>query len=115
MAKPTQSALLLGAGELGSTILTPISAYPNIKITVAVRDPSRYASLEPKKTSFIALSLTDLSIQELATAFAPFDVIISSGFGMPSGSQMKIAEAALAAGKQRVADGKQAISFFAWQ
>lgn len=34
---------------------------------------------------------------------------------MPTGSQMKIAEAAIAAGKQRVADGKQAISFFPWQ
>jgi len=116
MTKSTQSTLLLGAGELGSAILTPLSAYPNIKITVAVRDPSRYASLESEKTSFIALGLTDLTIQELATAFAPFDIIIScSGFGMPTGSQMKIAEAALAAGKQRVADGKQAISFFPWQ
>jgi len=112
MTKSTQS-ILLGAGELGSAILTPLSTYPNVKITVAVRDPSRYASLEPEKTSSIALSLTDLSTQELATAFAPFDVIIGcSGFGMPAGSQMKFAEAALAARKQRVADGKQAISFF---
>lgn len=97
-------------------LFSHLSTYPNIKITVAVRDPSRYASLEPEKTSFIALNLTDLSIQELATAFALFDVIIGcSGFGMPAGSQMKITEAALAAGKQRVADGKQAISFFPWQ
>lgn len=44
MTKSTQSTLLLGAGELGSAILTSLSAYPNIKITVAVRDPSRYAS-----------------------------------------------------------------------
>lgn len=113
MTKSTQSILLLGAGELGSTILTPLSTYPKIKITVAVRDPSRYASLEPEKTSFITLSLTDFSIQELVAAFAPFDVIIGwSGFGMPAGSQMKIAEATLATGKQRVADGKQPISFF---
>ena len=113
MTKLTQSILLLGAGELGSAILTPLSTYPNMKITVAVRDPSRYASLGPEKSSFIALSLTDPSAQELAITFAPFDVIIGcSGFGMPAGSQIKITEAALAVGKQRVADGKQAISFF---
>ena len=115
MAEPTQSALLLGAGELGSTILTPLSAYPNIKITVAVRDPSHYASLEPKQTSFIALGLTDLSIQELATAFAPFDVIISSGFWHAHRFADENRRGRPRSREQRVADGKQAISFFPWQ
>lgn len=116
MTTSAQSILLLGAGELGSAILTPLSTYLNIKITVAVRDPSRYASLECEKTSLTTLSLTDLSVEELATAFTPFDIIIGcSGFGMPAGSQMKIAKATLAAGKQRIVAGKRAIRYFPWQ
>jgi len=115
----TTNILVLGAGELGTSILTHLSslAPPSTKITVLLRPSTLSSSLPSKKQelaylkslnlAFLASDIANSSISELATLFKPFDTIISClGFASGPGSQIKIATAVLEAGVKR---------YFPWQ
>ncbi|KAE9378401.1 NAD(P)-binding protein [Stipitochalara longipes BDJ] len=121
MASPTTTTniLVLGAGELGTSILTHLSALapPSTKITVLLR-PSTLSSPSSSKAlelahlrslnlSFQAGDIATSSSTELAALFKPYDTIISClGFASGPGSQIKIATAVLEAGAKR---------YFPWQ
>jgi hypothetical protein len=110
----TNNILVLGAGELGTAILTSLSKLspPSTKITVLLR-PSTLTSTSPTKLKELAylksLNITFLpgdiassSIPSLASLFSPYDLIISClGFSSGPGSQIKIARAVLAAKVKR--------------
>ncbi|KAF2812669.1 NAD(P)-binding protein [Mytilinidion resinicola] len=115
---PPSSILLFGAGELGTAILDALLPYfPNPQnLTLAVRDPSKYTSLTPHKINFLPLDLLTATPASLATHFSAFSVVIcANGFGLPPGSQLLIARAALAAGKLRKENGEAPLRFFPWQ
>ncbi|KAN0108760.1 NmrA family protein [Hyaloscypha variabilis] len=121
MASPTttKNILVLGAGELGTSILTHLSALapPTTHITVLLR-PSTLSSPSASKAaelshlrslnlSFLPGDIATSSTSELATLFKPFHTIISClGFASGPGSQIKIATAVLEAGVKR---------YFPWQ
>ena len=106
----TNNILVLGAGELGTAILTSLSKHspPSTKIAVLLR-PSTLTSTSPTKVKELAylksLNITFLpgdiassSIPSLASLFSPYDLLISClGFSSGPGSQLKIARAVLAA------------------
>lgn len=119
MASTNSNILVLGAGELGTSILTHLSALapPSTEITVLLR-PSTISSSSPAKIaelsalkvlniSFLAGDIASSSVPELAALFKPYDTIISClGFASGPGSQIKITNAVLEAGVKR---------FFPWQ
>ena len=104
------SILVLGAGELGTAILEALASHPqNGPIHVLIR-PSTIESSDPAKRSQIA-SIKSLGVSviagdilnateaELSSLFSPFHTIVScTGMTYPSGTQLKIARAILAAG-----------------
>jgi len=106
--------LVLGAGELGLSMLTTL-AYKkpiNTKLTVflrpdTIKSPSpakaaEHAHLRSLNISFLAGDITTSSISKLAMVFKPYDLIISClGFASGPGSQLKIAQAVLEAGVKR--------------
>jgi hypothetical protein len=110
-----KSILVLGAGELGSQVLTSLTTHPkrgNIQIalllrpsTMASSDPSKQAELEIYRKASISLIPGDVAadaIAQLASLFAPFDTIIScTGMTLPRGTQLKISQAVLEAGVRR--------------
>lgn len=112
--------LVLGAGELGTAILTSLSqlAYeqPKTSISVLLRpstisspSSSQAATISHLKSIGITIIAGDItsSPPELASLFAPYDVIISClGFSSGRGSQVKLARAVLDAGVKR---------YFPWQ
>ena len=110
MALPP-SVLLLGAGELGLSILGSLANHPSrdsTPITILLRphqnppSPERQALLDTIKTLHASVLDGDVvkdSITELATLFRPFHTIIGcAGMVYPSGTQTKIAQAVLQAG-----------------
>jgi hypothetical protein len=115
----TTKILVLGVGELGTAILTSLSALApqNTSITVLLR-PSTISTTVPSKLTelstlralniaFLPGDIATSSISTLATLFQPFDTIISClGFASGPGSQIKIAQAVLEAKVKR---------FFPWQ
>ncbi|KAF2193727.1 NAD(P)-binding protein [Zopfia rhizophila CBS 207.26] len=113
MTAPNQT-LLLGAGELGTAFLPYLSSLPTTHITVAVRDVSKYIHLSKPNVSLISLDYSRPS-STLAQTFAKHDTIIScTGFGQ-NGTQKKLTEAVLEAGKLRKEKGKGRIWYFPWQ
>ncbi|KAI1093310.1 NAD(P)-binding protein [Rostrohypoxylon terebratum] len=109
------SILILGAGELGTSVLEALAAHPkrgSAKIAVLLRkctiesqDPEKRkqnahlgslgASLEPG-------DLAGDGVAQLAGTFGRFDTVVScSGFGLPAGTQVKLTRAALEAGVPR--------------
>jgi hypothetical protein len=119
MASTNTNILVLGAGELGTSILTSLSAYapPSTKITVLLRSStinttttSKLAELSAFKAlniSFLAGDIATSSVFQLSSLFAPYDTIISClGFASGPGSQIKITNAVLEAKVKR---------FFPWQ
>jgi hypothetical protein len=115
----TNKILVLGAGELGTAILSNLAALApqNTSITVLLR-PSKISTTSPTKLaelsslrklniSFLPGDIAASSISTLASLFQPFDTIISClGFASGPGSQIKITKAVLEAKVKR---------FFPWQ
>ncbi|KAF5970654.1 hypothetical protein FCOIX_10266 [Fusarium coicis] len=113
------NVLVLGAGELGTAILTALAEHPlrgNTTLSVLLRQSSIH-SADPEKKKQIeqlkALSITpqpgdvESSTSELAAIFRNYETIIScNGMGRPSGTQTKLADAAIEAGVKR---------YFPWQ
>jgi len=102
--------LVLGAGELGLSMLTALAHKKptNTKLTVFLRPDTIKSSRPAKATqlahlrslgiSFLAGDIAASSISELAVLFKPYDLIISClGFASGPGSQLKIAQAVLEA------------------
>jgi hypothetical protein len=110
----TTNILVLGAGELGTAILTSLTKHspPSTTITVLLR-PSTISSTSPNKVqelaylkslsiNFLPGDITTSSISQLATLFTPYTLIISClGFSSGPGSQLKIAKAVLEAKVKR--------------
>jgi hypothetical protein len=110
----SKNILVLGAGELGTAILTALSsrARPSTKITALLRpstitSPSssnkvELAHLTSLGISFLPGDISTSSIPALSALFNPYDLIISSlGFASGPGSQIKITNAVLQAGVKR--------------
>lgn len=112
--------LVLGAGELGTAVLEALASHPSrnaTPIAVLLR-PSSITSQDPSKRSLNdklkGLGISPVpgdighdSADTLAATFANYNTILScAGFGMPSGTQLKITQAALQARVPR---------FFPWQ
>ncbi len=115
------SILVLGAGELGLSVLRALSQQrpqqPETQITVLLKAGSvhstsaeKLARLEELSTLGVKTLVGDLhqqSIEELAELFRPFDTVINcSGFVGGAGTQLKITQAVLDAGIKR---------YFPWQ
>ncbi|KAI0880809.1 NAD(P)-binding protein [Annulohypoxylon maeteangense] len=109
------SILILGAGELGTSVLEALSRHPKHsstklsillrKSTIETQDPSKRKQNTYLRSLNASLEPGDLasdSIAELAAVFKRFHTVVScSGFGLPPGTQTKITRAALAAGVAR--------------
>ncbi|KAK7453125.1 hypothetical protein CaCOL14_005030 [Colletotrichum acutatum] len=115
------SILVLGSGELGTAILNALASHPSrppsSRISVLLR-PSTISSPDPSKSKSIAhikslgifLEPGDVvydSLESLASTFAKYETVIScTGFVGPTGTQLRICEAALLAKVPR---------YFPWQ
>lgn len=114
------SILILGAGELGLSILEALSKHPkraDTKLAVLLR-ASSLESTAPEKVkqrehltslgvAFEAGDVVESSVSELAATFKKYDTVAScNGMTQPSGTQAKLVDAALEAGVPR---------FFPWQ
>lgn len=119
----TRKILVLGAGELGMAVLEALAAHPHrrhhhTKISVLLRQSTLDSAAPDKKqreqrlralhVGFEAADVEAASASELAAAFDGYDTVVScTGMGAPAGTQLKITEAALAAGS--------VTRFFPWQ
>ena len=102
------SILVLGAGELGLSVLAALAQHP------ARRDTTITVLLRPSKTSrdfryhdpiplvysmrsnILGGDIVASTVSELAQLFAPYDTIIGcTGMAAPEGTQLKICEAVL--------------------
>ncbi|KAI8960173.1 isoflavone reductase family protein [Daldinia sp. FL1419] len=113
MASP--SILLIGAGELGTAVLESLATHPKRNggsITILLRqssissqDPGKKAQNDRLKSlgaTFEAGDLANDSVGQLAEVFKKYHTIIScSGFGLPSGTQIKLTQAVLQAKVKR--------------
>jgi hypothetical protein len=113
------SILILGAGELGLTIIQSLKSHPaatHTPISILLRptpstpSPEKAAQLSALSALSVPIIAGDLvkdSVTALAAIFKPFHTIVScTGFVAGRGTQLKLAQAALAAGVQR---------YFPWQ
>ncbi|KAL1858760.1 hypothetical protein Daus18300_009894 [Diaporthe australafricana] len=117
----TKSILIVGAGELGTAILTALASHtskpPHINFSVLLR-PDSITSATPEKQKsneelqslgarLVPGNFVDDDVSDLATVFKDYDVVIQAGgYGLPKGTQLKSATAALQAGVPR---------YFPWQ
>lgn len=102
----TENVLVLGAGELGMAVLRELSARTQARVTVMLR-PSAIDNTSAHKRQTLeelaALGIEVLagdvvndSIEQLAERFSGFDTLVSClGFVAGSGTQVKLARAAL--------------------
>ncbi|KAI2636297.1 NAD(P)-binding protein [Hypomontagnella submonticulosa] len=103
--------LLIGAGELGTSVLEALAAHPkrnNGRIAILLRQSS-ISSQDPEKVKqnsylrslgadFEAGDLANDSADQLAEVFKKYHTVIScSGFGLPAGTQIKLTQAILKA------------------
>ena len=105
----TQPILLLGAGELGSAVITSLTKHPlfgSSTLTVLLRPKSPTTaerdsllkSLTSQNIKVIYADIATALIDQLIAVFSGYDIIIScSGMTYPSGTQVKIAQAVLQA------------------
>ena len=118
--KPTMTnILILGAGELGLSVLEALSKRKNQtqKVSVLVRQAT-LDSAAPEKKKLIqhiralhagteAADVVSASISSLAAIFSKYDIVVScNGMGLPAGTQVKLLDAVLEAGVKR---------YFPWQ
>ncbi|KAH6850528.1 hypothetical protein B0I37DRAFT_428708 [Chaetomium sp. MPI-CAGE-AT-0009] len=121
---PPTSILIIGAGELGTAILTALTnhpsytTHPNPPKLALLRRPSTLASTDPTtRASLAALTargitleagdFTSTPVPELASIFKKYDVVIQAGgYGAAPGVLLRVAEAAVLGGVRR---------FFPWQ
>lgn len=119
-----ESILVLGAGELGLSVLRGLTTKngefkldAGAKISVLLRagtisstDPDKAQSISELRSlgvSLVAGELVDSSVEDLALIFRLYSTVIScSGFIGGKGLQIKLARAALSAGVKR---------YFPWQ
>ena len=130
------SILVLGAGELGLSVLTALAHHPihtaspsSTPITVLLRPSAFASSASSEKKALIAHLRTDLGISllpgdvaastpsELAALFEPFDIIVScSGMTYPPGTQLKLAKAVFEANAARQSkEAGKGMWYFPWQ
>ncbi|KAF1327082.1 hypothetical protein FI667_g7883, partial [Globisporangium splendens] len=114
MASPSPSILVLGAGELGMSILHALASRvaTDTHVTVMLR-PATIQSSSPERQRdvqkiralnicILEFNLSSSSDADLAAALRPFHMVISCmGFSAGPGTQLKIVRAALAAGIQK--------------
>lgn len=112
---PNNSVLVLGAGELGAAVLDALATHPHRgskTITVLLRqasssssDPAKQAYISQLKSLGIATLAGDIANAteaDLARLFSPFETIVGcSGMFHPNGTQLKLAQAILAANVHR--------------
>ncbi|KAF0645483.1 hypothetical protein FPSE5266_01757 [Fusarium pseudograminearum] len=116
----SQNILILGAGELGLSVLEGLSRHPkrqHQRITVLTRQAT-LDSAAPEKRKLVqhiralnagteAGDIAAASVDDLAAIFKKYDVVVScTGMALPSDVQFKILDAVVAAGVKR---------FFPWQ
>lgn len=117
MAPSSTAVLIVGAGELGESILTALSSHSSrpadSKIDVLLRADSiasppsnvKKASngrLRALGATLIPGNFVDDNISELAAIFKGYDVVIQAGgYGLPKGTQLKVTRAVLQAGVER--------------
>jgi hypothetical protein len=120
--RPPTSILIIGAGELGTAILTSITSHASYNpshtalailrraSTLTSSDPATQSELSALKSQGITLETADFitaPLPELITIFQKYDIVIqAAGYGTPKGTLLRVAEAAVAAGVKR---------FFPWQ
>ncbi|KAL7974363.1 hypothetical protein HDV63DRAFT_399937 [Trichoderma sp. SZMC 28014] len=122
--------LVLGAGELGLAVLEALAKHPkrssnssSITITVALRQATLDSAAPDKKrlvqqlraldVRFEAVDVVQASASELAAVFARYDTVVScTGMDLPSGTQTKLARAALEATRS---DGNKNLRYLPWQ
>ncbi|RFU75769.1 hypothetical protein TARUN_6528 [Trichoderma arundinaceum] len=111
--------LVLGAGELGFAVLEALARHPkrnHTRITVMMRQATLDSAAPDKKkliqqiraldVHFEAADAVQASASELAAVFSRYDTVVScTGMGLPSGTQTKLAQAALEA----------KVRYFPWQ
>ncbi|KAI3390338.1 hypothetical protein diail_10019 [Diaporthe ilicicola] len=116
-----KSILIVGAGELGTAILTALATHPykspHINFSVLLR-PDSITSANPDKqrsnnelqslgAKLVPGNFVDDEVSEVSAIFKDYDVVIQAGgYGLPKGTQLKSATAALQAGVPR---------YFPWQ
>lgn len=111
----TTEILLIGAGELGTAFLPPISSLPNIHITLGVRSPSNYSHLTSSAPNITPLAL-DITSPSLSATFSTFDIlIIATGFAQSPASVLKLAREVLEAGRLKRSRGEERLWYFPWQ
>ncbi|KAG8162606.1 hypothetical protein KVR01_008371 [Diaporthe batatas] len=115
------SILIVGAGELGTAILSALASHPSkpphASFSVLLR-PSSITSPDPDKrrsndelralgATLVPGNFVDDDVADLARVFKDYDIVIQAGgYGLPKGTQLKSANAALQAGVPR---------YFPWQ
>lgn len=118
--KMVESVLVLGAGELGGAVLEGIARHPSrnlTKISVLLRQATLDSAAPHKKKLIQHLRALDIdtegadvvqaSTSELAAIFSKYHTVVScNGMGLPPGTQMKLAQAALEGNVTR---------YFPWQ
>ena len=109
------SILVLGAGELGNSVLHALATHPqrnNASITVLLRsstmnsfDPTKQTQISKLRSlgvAFLQGDIVNATEDSLAALFKPFGIIIGcTGMTCPTGTQAKIARAILTAGTRR--------------
>lgn len=111
------SILIVGAGELGEAILSALASHPSrpagTRLDVLLRaesisdpsSPAKRASNDRLRSLGAVLvpgNFVDDDVARLAGCFKGYDVVVQAGgYGLPGGTQMKSAEAALMAGVPR--------------
>lgn len=121
------SVLIVGAGELGTAIVEGFAQHPardnnkynssSTKLAVMLRPESINSSDPVKQKSNLYLAslgaelipgnFVEDSVSELSEVFKMFDIVIQAGgYGLPPGTQLKSAQAALEAGVKH---------YFPWQ
>jgi len=108
-----RSTLVLGAGELGMSVLRSLAAVAETGTVAVLLRPESGKSPDSSKqrninelrslgVSLVSGDLSNLSAAGLAELLSPYDTVVScTGFVGGSGTQRKIAEAALLAGIRR--------------
>lgn len=108
--------LVVGAGELGEAILSALASHSSrpigTKFDVLLREDSINSPSSSKQSSndrlrslgatLVPGNFVDDQVSSLATIFKDYDVVIQAGgYGLPKGTQIKSATAALQAGVSR--------------